>query len=594
MKILITFLLISLIAQSAFAYTKSRAESGQSLFWKMRNNDFNIYIDTNFNGRNSMGLTENLIKSIVTNSLNQYNNQNILKINPIFTEELPALGSSRTIRFSSNPGYFGSGVLAVTSLNYSSSSGQIVSGDILINESIRNTVTFTGNKNISGGNTAYLGDILSHELGHFVGLSHTETVGATMLYSVFRGQHKISQDDIQGYHNIYGSRPNKGIIKGKIVGKNQVPVFGSHVQLIDYETGYTDSSQITEADGSFYFTNLDPEKLYIIFHSPIKNSESLPSFYKTAQSNYCEGNPYKPSFFSKCGGRQKGRAQLIRPSSYNETDVGNITIQCTSALQGDYLYKKLQDPHQQFEFLSDYDPHYVGDTLTGIFFKNELGLGVAGQGDQYLLDLTHVDSSAGNIYLDLKVLTNVIGSDNDVKVTVAPHGSLTGTDYYNQIDPHTGVKKPRVEVKHLLSVNPSDNKFTVIIKPIELSNFEKIEIFASPSLMTNKENIYLATVGLAQNIAGQFKVYSTKNTLAFEDNNACLEGDVVQSVEPFREAASIANNQKLKQQSVTCGTINTGQNGGSSGGGPLSFAVGLILALFLLNIRTSKDIFLSK
>ena len=100
----------------------------------------------------------------------------------------------------------------VTSIEYDKECCEFASertGLQIINGSITNPNTFTDDKSVSGGYYAYLGDVLSHEMGHFLGLGHSEVFGSTMIFSVFKGQHTIHNDDIAGLDHLY-SHLNKG------------------------------------------------------------------------------------------------------------------------------------------------------------------------------------------------------------------------------------------------------------------------------------------------------------------------------------------------------------------------------------------------
>ena len=101
---------------------------------------------------------------------------------------------------------------ALTSVTYSSSTGRIADADIEINS---DTYEFTRLKNSKAGKTdkVDLANTLTHEVGHFLGLDHTEVEDATMYRSAPSGEVKkrtLHQDDIEGLCAIYPGNDREG------------------------------------------------------------------------------------------------------------------------------------------------------------------------------------------------------------------------------------------------------------------------------------------------------------------------------------------------------------------------------------------------
>src|SRR5690606_24619766 len=96
---------------------------------------------------------------------------------------------------------------------------------------------------------AFLGDVVTHELGHFLGLAHSETPGSTMVYSVFKEMHTVASDDIHGIKELYGPASG-GKITGKIVGGKSVGVFGVNVFLISHDTGKIAAHVMSDSSGN--------------------------------------------------------------------------------------------------------------------------------------------------------------------------------------------------------------------------------------------------------------------------------------------------------------------------------------------------------
>jgi hypothetical protein len=115
-------------------------------------------------------------------------------------------------------------------------------------------------------------DIVSHELGHALGLDHTPFLAATMNHFGTTGQmlrRSLEPDDIAGLRALYGGDDEAafGAIAGQVVTTGDVPVFGAHVAATDGD-GIVRVGGITNPDGSFRIGDLPPGR-YQLFAEPL-------------------------------------------------------------------------------------------------------------------------------------------------------------------------------------------------------------------------------------------------------------------------------------------------------------------------------------
>ena len=303
----------------ASAHQASLNSSGNELFWS--NPTVPVVIRSNSND-----MTSSQVLSVITNSMNQWNLNSRVKIN--------AVGSSiNEIRFQTNWS-FGSAVLAVTEINYNPA-GAIQKANILINDNY----IYRATPGLYFYPEVFLGDVVTHEIGHLFGLSHSEVLNSSMFYSSFAGQSTLSSDDKAGIRQKYDL--GFGSITGNVKGGNSIGVLGVHVQAISHKTGESIGA-ITNDSGYFRIGGLDLNDTYYIYTSPLKNPESLPEYYSNTQNQFCPGN-YVGSFFSACGRENDGKPQGISLTSHRSTvNVGTISINCTLRSDSDYDFQKLQ------------------------------------------------------------------------------------------------------------------------------------------------------------------------------------------------------------------------------------------------------------
>lgn len=91
----------------------------------------------------------------------------------------------------------------------STAGGRIVSGLMYLNASV-------GNANIANYDQTKLKIILAHEIGHILGLGHSESTPALMYYNAgAKSNLNLAQDDIDGMSYLY---PNNELSNGKFAG----------------------------------------------------------------------------------------------------------------------------------------------------------------------------------------------------------------------------------------------------------------------------------------------------------------------------------------------------------------------------------------
>jgi hypothetical protein len=586
-------LIITILSLNSLAFVPTRTIHNQKLRWDSRATSLDIYLNPLMHGQSTMLINPNDVVSITEEVINSWNNYSTLKLDLRVTEQPLALNSNRTIQFSNNPKIFGSGVLAVTSITHSAATGRIHSADILINDTFSSPSYFTDSKTMSSGFYAYLGDVLSHEIGHLWGLGHSEVFGSTMVYSIFKGQYSIHTDDIAGLHHLYRNGTNSGAISGKIVTGNQVAVFGAQVQAISYDTGKVVSGVYSEEDGSFLIENLPNNDAYLIYIVPPRGISSLPIYYSSVQTRYCSGKSYVPSFFTKCNSSEKGKPQVISLKEKSKYDVGNVTIKCDESLDPKYLVSK--NNNEFFELNNSRDissGRNLGATLVGYFSKFEIENSSNQVSDKFKLNYSEmVLPSAGQYYLTVKIITEEIGSaiGTSVKVnnlagqTIYSAGLATG----NYLEPKTNhiINVP-------LSSNSYDNEFELEVSPIRLNNNDINAIFANQS-MTNQNSTYLILVSISQLTNSGLTSLQYKNSMPYSDNTACIQGESSFSARANTQistAALTVKSQNDAPAALSCGTVDIDDQDGP-GGGLFSLLLGFMVLFSLLSLMRKRHVF---
>lgn len=154
---------------------------------------------------------------------------------------------------------------ARTRVFYDPESGEIVEADIAINpHPIGADGTLLQFSTDGTPGTYDLESTLMHEIGHFLGLDHSNVIGSTMqAHQGVNGTYKLpaftertlSEDDRTRVLSLYGSSVGLSAIEGKLtnssLGGYPVPLQGAHVWVEESGSGRVVASGITSANGNY-------------------------------------------------------------------------------------------------------------------------------------------------------------------------------------------------------------------------------------------------------------------------------------------------------------------------------------------------------
>lgn len=469
------------------------------------------------------------------------------------------------IRFSNDPTMFGSSVVGVTEVSYGSS-GVINNAVVYLNEA---QLSETRN-----GYTPYLKDVITHELGHFVGLGHSEVLNSSMFYMNFPGQSELALDDKAGIRAKYDS--SYGTIRGYVKGGSSVGVLGVHVQAISRKTGEIISA-ISNENGFFSIGGLDLNDTYYLYTSPLKNLNALPGLYANVQSEFCPA-AYVGSFFSPCSRDQDGLPQAINLTSSNRTvNVGVVTINCSLRAQEEYNFEKIQSVFSPISIFDYGDEPRYEKTYVGYFRKSQLSLsGWSDQSDHFQINLNDINPTGKRVRF--RIISQPFGNKVEYLLTVVRNGAPEGT-FVKTFQTSDGTWKLDIEALSFLSSTPGSNNYELIIQAmLPLDSVFNKSIPDWERFQSDQNLPYLLSVSIEDN-SGPL-VNTTSN---LSDNSSCLDAPFTYTVRPTTAfAEEIKDNKPEAAAAAACGTIEP-----PSGPGPGSF-LAIISLGFALSFLASE------
>ena len=248
-------------------------------------------------------------------------------------------GSGHTITFdeTNSSGFFpsGSGIVAITPINYMLADGRITDADILFNG---NQFSFSTDQTPG---TFDVQDILAHEVGHFIGLDHSPVVSGTMWPYVSQTQwlhRSLSQDDEAGAIAVAtGSGQTK--VTGTIRKPGSTSGLAGAIVSASLTDGRFIASTTTNSNGNFTLRGM-PAGDYYIHIDPLEGGMSSAnltsnSSISTAFAPTFYGGFDNPTLFSLTPGAQLGCGILTANADiamYESASSTTLLQQGTSSL----------------------------------------------------------------------------------------------------------------------------------------------------------------------------------------------------------------------------------------------------------------------
>jgi len=550
----------------ALAHQTSMTQSGAELFWANPNVPLKI-------STNTQDLPSTQVLNIINQSMNQWNQQSNAQI-------ISSSSSSNKIEFLSDFPY-GSAVLGLTEISYNSN-GAIQKASIYLNDDY----TFKGSPGLYPAGQVYLGDVVTHEMGHLFGLSHSEVLNSSMFYSSYSGQSTLSSDDKSGLRSKYNQ--NYGSITGFVKGGSGIGVLGVHVQAISRNSGESIGA-ISDENGSFVIGGLNLNDTYYLYTSAIKKPQSLPGYFANVQTEFCPG-AYVGSFFSKCGSEFDGKPTPVNLTiSVPQVDVGTITINCALRSDQNYNYQKLKanfTPIKIFDYALEnrHEKSFVGwfrKTTTSSWSTP---------------DVLQLDLSSFNTGTNKKVKIDLVafpfGSQREFEMSIYQNGhAIPETTKHFSFIPETQTYSIDLSATLPLAVDESENNFEVHVKSRRLgSSLVALTFPAAFEFSTDAYLPYLLNISLLEVNNGQLLPIMDSEAI-LSDNESCLDAPftyAISKTEPQEAPATIGDDQTVA--AASCGTIDPPQGGS---GPMLIMLTGFLMILILSNSIKGRKKFLS-
>lgn len=562
--------------QNAFAYMHNYGKNLTTVKWTEGFNQLSIAI----NSSNFSNLDTPTINQIIQDSISEWNGKSKISISSTSTIGVGQNGLNE-IYFSEDPTIFtGSGIAGVTLITFKENTSEILESDIVINAGISFHAVKTAQ--------LYLGNVVTHELGHFIGLSHSQVHNSSMFYQLSHGQHKVKEDDKAGIYSLYPlANLNKTALTGKIIGgKNHIPIFGAHVEAISESTGKVAASNITNFDGTFKIDGLNKNENYFIYTAPMSKTGITPK-YARARFDFCPGSKnYRGSFYQRCEKKYQGYPQIINVKNQTSTDLGNITIRCDLDSPSEFITNKIGNSEFNLKMQTSQG---IGNSFVGFFTKDEAMGEVK---EEFLkVDLSDqiLNQNDGDLFLEFKITNQALYSPYVVQVA---YERIDGLLQNYESDPYdiesdgtyNSDKIVRIPID---LINQENNVFNLRIKPFSVtSTLDAVtavdeRLFPSAQSFSDKLYFYFVNASIVRsNLVTNSNDKYNPRVSSIIDNSSCTDAPNTYALsEAYLTAKSDDDGRKI-EKATSCGSIDTNTRGGGPGG----FLVGLALSFMVATL----------
>ncbi len=319
--ILILSICLSICIKSqAWAYVPTLSANGIPVRWKKP-----VKLNLVGNPSNQSGLMPTDVFNAVVKSLQRWKFASSNAVNFDYwqgtdPQSFPAnstfngVSSIYFVSQSTTPLELPNNVLGMTQVWYNTENGEIFETDIALNDtdfhftnnptdtSGFGSVSSTSSTQADGKSDVYIQNVITHELGHALGLSHSGGLQSTMLFTESPEQAHLGCDEMIAIHALYPTSDAtlRGDLSGTVLSETGTPIFGAHVVAISQRRGTVLATALTDPSGHYSIHALETGHYFLMAEPFYAGPQALPIYYSKSNSSICSNNsPFMRGFLTE-------------------------------------------------------------------------------------------------------------------------------------------------------------------------------------------------------------------------------------------------------------------------------------------------------
>ncbi|HHO50469.1 MAG TPA: matrixin family metalloprotease [Deltaproteobacteria bacterium] len=276
---MVSGLLLSILSSPAPATSTTQLGDGTEVRWTGAGGA-RPYLPIVINPSNASGLSGHEVEAAVVEGLLSWQaatGRSFAFDVWVGTEELwyptsQEMDGYSTVHFASRDPEAGltGGQAGYTDLFYDTTTGSILEADIVLND-----VSFFMTADPAAatyadegllGKTLYLGDVVTHELGHLLGLGHTGVSSSTMFPGAWSEQTSLGCDDVLGIRELY-SPSDQGVLSGTVTIDRMGRWAAMEVSVVSLDRRTVVAAAFTDDNGQFAIRGLESGR-YLVMAGP--------------------------------------------------------------------------------------------------------------------------------------------------------------------------------------------------------------------------------------------------------------------------------------------------------------------------------------
>lgn len=310
----------------------------------------------------------------------------------------------------SNPLVQSRGVVAAAAVTFTLATGDILDADIWL-DGVHQSWTSSADGNTTSNSGPWdIQGILTHEVGHFIGLDHVTTRSSVMFPTTYPGSavHTLSQDEISAVQFIYPSAtpPAESRISGTVT-RSGVGVKRAYV--VAYQSGLAIVGGLADASGNYSLRRVPPGS-YLVRVQPYSTSPDVVA----------------SAFFTQTGNVDVDFLSVIYPNVAQESSATTVPVTAGNNTTGiNFSVSASGNQNDPFEQDDTFGTAKVIGVNGLAHLKHSWpGAPLPGPGD---LDWVSFSATAGRLYV---IQTRNLGPEVAANVTDA--SSKTVLELYDQ------------------------------------------------------------------------------------------------------------------------------------------------------------------